>query len=106
MRLSIHQTGARTTCLAQRLGVVYLGKHMPQGLSLNIFSAVSVRLPLVSTPAAAAAAAPLLQVPPSGAFSWRPQSVLVKETGAKMDGWQLAGMVQFDALGRPAFLHR
>jgi hypothetical protein len=49
---------------------------------------------------------PLLQVPPSGAFSWRPKSVLVKETEAKVDGWQLAGMVQFDALGRPAFLHR
>ena len=23
-----------------------------------------------------------------------------------MDGWQLAGMIQFDGRGRPAFLHR
>lgn len=47
-----------------------------------------------------------MQVPPSGAFAWRPNSVLVKATKAKTDGWQLAGMVQYDAWGQPAFLHR
>lgn len=46
------------------------------------------------------------QVPPAGAFSWRPESVLVKDSGQKVDGWQLAGMVQYDAWGQPAFLHR
>lgn len=47
-----------------------------------------------------------VQVPPAGAFSWRPGSVLVKATQAMVDGWQLAGMVQYNAWGQPAFLHR
>ena len=46
------------------------------------------------------------QVPPAGAFAWRPSSVLVKATEARLDGWQLAGMVQYDAWGQAAFLHR
>lgn len=29
-----------------------------------------------------------LQVPPAGAFSWRPGGVLVKATEEKVDGWQ------------------
>lgn len=46
------------------------------------------------------------QMPPAGAFAWRPNSVLVKATEARLDGWQLAGMVQYDAWGQAAFLHR
>ncbi|KAI8474523.1 MAG: mannosyltransferase putative-domain-containing protein [Monoraphidium minutum] len=47
-----------------------------------------------------------VQVPPGAALTWRPNMLRVKRTGSTIDGWQLAGMVQFDALGQPAFLHR
>uniref|UniRef100_A0A383VV11 Mannosyltransferase putative-domain-containing protein n=1 Tax=Tetradesmus obliquus TaxID=3088 RepID=A0A383VV11_TETOB len=47
-----------------------------------------------------------LQVPPGAALTWRNSSLLVKATQQKTAGWQLAGMLQFDAAGQPAFLHR
>ncbi|KAF6241948.1 mannosyltransferase putative-domain-containing protein [Scenedesmus sp. NREL 46B-D3] len=47
-----------------------------------------------------------LQVPPGAALTWRNGSLLVKATQQKQAGWQLAGMLQFDAAGQPAFLHR
>lgn len=46
------------------------------------------------------------QVPPGAALTWRNSSLLVKATQQKTAGWQLAGMLQFDAAGQPAFLHR
>lgn len=49
---------------------------------------------------------PLLQVPPGAAFTWRPDRLLIKATQQRVAGWQLAGMVQFDHLAQPAFLHR
>lgn len=48
----------------------------------------------------------LLQVPPGAALTWREGKLLIKATDDKQAGYQLAGMVQFDALAQPAFLHR
>jgi hypothetical protein len=47
-----------------------------------------------------------MQVPPGAALTWRPGRLLLKVTQRRQAGWQLAGMLQFDAAGRPAFLHR
>jgi Mannosyltransferase putative len=47
-----------------------------------------------------------VQVPPGGVFAWRNGSLLVRATQQKVAGWQLAGMLQFDRLGRPSFMHR
>jgi hypothetical protein len=46
------------------------------------------------------------QVPPGAALTWRADRLLVKATQHKQAGWELAGMLQFDATGQPAFLHR
>jgi hypothetical protein len=46
------------------------------------------------------------QVPPGAALTWRKDRLLLKATQQKQPGWELAGMLQYDAIGQPAFFHR